>query len=166
LLFVFPEISTMADKHNKHNPRSRGLTLLEIIMVLVIMGIIAAFAGGPIVHTLDLWLNKTRGHTDRAELHFALERMSQEVREARKIMECRQDYLRVLTPPGPPSEYEIDGRELLLNGNIIFRTPSPEETPSFFCYESENQDFVTLELSIQKQDEEDYSVETRIYRRN
>ena len=157
----------MTDKQNTHSPGSRGLTLFEIIMVLVIMGVIAAFAGGPLVHTLDLWLNKTRGHTDRAELHFALERMSREVRVAKNVVcknDSNNDSMRVVIPP--PKKYESKDNELLLDGDVIFRTNRPEETLFFSCNDNSNSNFVALRLSIQEQGEDVYSIETRIYQRN
>ncbi|ACV69283.1 prepilin-type N-terminal cleavage/methylation domain-containing protein [Desulfohalobium retbaense] len=58
-----------------------GFTLLELVVVLVLLGVIAAFAARPVAQTMEVWLGTMRGQTDRVEVHYALERVAREVRE-------------------------------------------------------------------------------------
>ncbi len=61
--------------------QSLGFTILELVIVLVILGVIAAFAARPVAQTMEVWLGTMRAETDRAEVHYALERVAREVRE-------------------------------------------------------------------------------------
>jgi len=78
--------------------------------------------------------------------------------------DSNNDSMRVVIPP--PKKYESKDNELLLDGDVIFRTNRPEETLFFSCNDNSNSNFVALRLSIQEQGEDVYSIETRIYQRN
>ena len=60
---------------------SPGFSLLELVVVLVILGVVAAFAARPVAQTMEVWLGTMRGQTDRAEVNYALERVAREVRQ-------------------------------------------------------------------------------------
>ena len=100
--------------------RSPGFTLVELTLVLVLLGVTAAFAARPVAQIMDLWVDTMRSRTDRTEVNYVLERMSREVRQGETDGLCAG------------KSVTIDGREFdvdcgLENGSLyILKLQGPE----------------------------------------
>lgn len=97
-----------------------GFSLLEIVAVLLILGVVAAFAARPVAQTMGVWLETMRGETDRSELNYVLEKMAREVRQGNTEGLCSEN------------EITVD----LGTFNVVCN----EDNPSYYTLRLENQD--------------------------
>jgi prepilin-type N-terminal cleavage/methylation domain-containing protein len=64
--------------------RVEGFSLVELIMVIVILGILAAFVGPVLFNAMRSYDQGQRGVQTQAKMRYAVERMSRELREIRR----------------------------------------------------------------------------------
>jgi MSHA biogenesis protein MshO len=64
--------------------RVEGFSLLELIMVIVILGILAAFVGPVLFNAIRAYDQAQKGVQTQAKMRYAIERMSRELREIRR----------------------------------------------------------------------------------
>ena len=64
--------------------RIEGLSLVELILVIVILGILAAFVGPVLFNAIRSYDQAQKGVQTQAKMRYALERMSRELREVRR----------------------------------------------------------------------------------
>lgn len=64
--------------------RAEGFTLAELIMVILILGILAAFVGPVLFNALRAFQRVQSGAETQAKMRYAVERMAREMREMRR----------------------------------------------------------------------------------
>jgi MSHA biogenesis protein MshO len=64
--------------------RVEGFSLLELIMVIVILGILAAFVGPVLFNAIRAYDQAQKGVQTQAKMRYAVERLSRELREIRR----------------------------------------------------------------------------------
>jgi prepilin-type N-terminal cleavage/methylation domain-containing protein len=64
--------------------RTEGLSLVELVMVIVILGVLAAFIGPVLFNALRAYDSGQRAMLTQAKMRYAMERMSRELREMRR----------------------------------------------------------------------------------
>ncbi len=64
--------------------RVEGVTLTELILVIVILGILAAFVGPVLYNAMRAYDRAQVSSATHGELRYAMERMSREIREIRR----------------------------------------------------------------------------------
>lgn len=64
--------------------RIEGFSLIELIMVIVILGILAAFVGPVLFNAMRSYQGLQTGVETQAKMRYAMERMSRELREIRR----------------------------------------------------------------------------------
>jgi prepilin-type N-terminal cleavage/methylation domain-containing protein len=64
--------------------RVEGFSLVELIMVIVILGILAAFVGPVLFNAIRAYDQAQKGVQTQAKMRYAVERMSRELREIRR----------------------------------------------------------------------------------
>jgi prepilin-type N-terminal cleavage/methylation domain-containing protein len=64
--------------------RIEGFSLVELIMVIVILGILAAFVGPVLFDAVRAYQRVQTGVETHAKMRYAIERMSRELREVRR----------------------------------------------------------------------------------
>jgi prepilin-type N-terminal cleavage/methylation domain-containing protein len=64
--------------------RVEGLSLIELVMVIVILGILAAFIGPILFNAMRSYDAGQKGMLTQAKMRYAMERMSRELREIRR----------------------------------------------------------------------------------
>ena len=81
--------------------QTRGFTLIEIVVALVILGVIAGFVGTPLISTITAraTINKEVGQD--ADAVFALEKITNEIRFARSsTIECGENHVKIIYKSG------------------------------------------------------------------
>jgi len=61
--------------------RTRGFTLIELIVVMVLLGFLAAVGSKMIAGTMDTSYIAARNHSSGSEARYAMERITREIRE-------------------------------------------------------------------------------------
>ena len=139
-----------------------GFTLLELVVVLVLLGVIAAFAARPVAQTMEVWLGTMRTQTDRGDLNFALERMARDVRWGQKVLSCGNGELNVrIKGTGSPNRYSVANGVITLNNEVL--ASNENAAMSFSC--TENDSLYTI-IATMDMDGDDYKEETTAYCRN
>jgi prepilin-type N-terminal cleavage/methylation domain-containing protein len=64
--------------------RVEGLSLIELVMVILILGILAAFVGPVLFNAMRSYDSGQEAMLTQAKMRYALERMSRELREIRR----------------------------------------------------------------------------------
>jgi prepilin-type N-terminal cleavage/methylation domain-containing protein len=64
--------------------RVEGLSLIELVMVIVILGILAAFIGPILFNAMRSYDSGQSARATHAKMRYAMERMSRELREVRR----------------------------------------------------------------------------------
>jgi prepilin-type N-terminal cleavage/methylation domain-containing protein len=64
--------------------RVEGFSLVELVMVIVILGILAAFVGPVLFNAMRSYQRVQSGVETHAKMRYAIERMSRELREIRR----------------------------------------------------------------------------------
>jgi prepilin-type N-terminal cleavage/methylation domain-containing protein len=64
--------------------RVEGFSLIELVMVIVILGILAAFVGPVLFNALRSYSREQSATATQAKMRYAIERMSRELREVRR----------------------------------------------------------------------------------
>ena len=64
--------------------RVEGFSLVELIMVIAILGILAAFVGPVLFNAMRSYDQAQKGVQTQAKMRYAMERMSRELREIRR----------------------------------------------------------------------------------
>jgi len=64
--------------------RVEGFSLIELVMVIVILGILAAFVGPVLFNALRSYDREQSATLTQAKMRYAIERMSRELREVRR----------------------------------------------------------------------------------
>ena len=64
--------------------RVEGFSLIELVMVIVILGILAAFVGPVLFNAMRSYQSVQTGTQTHAKMRYAIERMSRELREVRR----------------------------------------------------------------------------------
>lgn len=64
--------------------RIEGVTLTELVMVIVILGILAAFVGPVLYNAMRAYDRVEASNATQAKLRYAMERMTREIREIRR----------------------------------------------------------------------------------
>ena len=64
--------------------RVEGLSLIELVMVIVILGILAAFVGPVLFNAMRSYESGQSARLTQAKMRYAIERMSRELREVRR----------------------------------------------------------------------------------
>ena len=64
--------------------RVEGFSLLELIMVIAILGVLAAFVGPVVFNAMRSYDQMQRGVQTQAKMRYAIERMAREIREVRR----------------------------------------------------------------------------------
>lgn len=102
---------TVAATHRRPALRdNRGFSLLELVLVLVILGVVAAVAAPPIATTVEGLLTARTQADLRSELYGAVDRMSHAIRGAAEVS-CESNEITV-------TEDEIDRTFALQQGRL------------------------------------------------
>lgn len=64
--------------------RVEGFSLLELILVIAILGVLAAFVGPVVFNAMRSYDQMQRGVQTQAKMRYAIERMAREIREVRR----------------------------------------------------------------------------------
>ena len=64
--------------------RVEGLSLIELVMVIIILGILAAFIGPILFNAMRSYESGQNAMPTQAKMRYAMERMSRELREVRR----------------------------------------------------------------------------------
>ena len=64
--------------------RVEGFSLLELILVIAILGVLAAFVGPVVFNAMRSYDQTQRGVQTQAKMRYAIERMAREIREIRR----------------------------------------------------------------------------------
>jgi prepilin-type N-terminal cleavage/methylation domain-containing protein len=64
--------------------RTHGLSLIELVMVIVILGILAAFIGPILLNAMRAYDRGQNAMLTQAKMRYAMERVSRELREVRR----------------------------------------------------------------------------------
>ena len=64
--------------------RIEGFSLLELVMVIAILGVLAAFVGPVVFNAMRSYDQTQRGVQTQAKMRYAIERMAREIREIRR----------------------------------------------------------------------------------
>src|SRR5688500_15836741 len=64
--------------------RVEGFSLLELILVIAILGVLAAFVGPVVFNAMRSYDQMQRGAQTQAKMRYAIERMGREIREIRR----------------------------------------------------------------------------------
>jgi len=109
------------------NRRERGLTLIEIVVTLAILGIVAGVVGRPLISLIESRTTIGEAASRQADIDYALARMVSEIR-------LSSDTETVECPAPPPtddtvlsigdSEYSLNssnGQALLLNDEVLLK---------------------------------------------
>jgi len=71
---------------------SRGVTLIELTIVLAVGAILTAFLAAPVLKALSAYETAGKGLDAQARLRYALERVTREIRQIRKTPSNRANY--------------------------------------------------------------------------
>lgn len=124
-----------APQSPKQKPQ-RGLTLIEIVVTLAILGVLAALVGRPIVNLVQSRLQIGEAVTRQADIDFALSRMATQIRQSDRngIKQCGDGSGngRVLEVrlEGEDTVYELQGTDVLADANVLV-----ENVDGFACNE-------------------------------
>ena len=83
----------------------RGLTLIEIVITLLVLAIIAAFVGRPLINLIQSRVNVNETTTQQADVEYALTRIGDEIR------------FRAATPN---DSFSCSGNEVVFNDKTPF----------------------------------------------
>lgn len=99
--------------------KGKGVTLIEIVMVISIIGIISALLAPVILVGMDSWSYIK----NRSELinngRLAMNRMVREIREAKEINNWEDDRIEFIDINGNTIEFSQEGTLLLRNGDTL-----------------------------------------------
>lgn len=101
--------------------RVEGFSLVELVMVIVILGILAAFVGPVLFNAIRAYQSVQTGVETHAKMRYAIERMSRELREVRR-QATDATFLDVTSMSASSiAFFKTDGTQVVLNvvGNQV-----------------------------------------------
>lgn len=101
--------------------RLEGFSLVELVMVIVILGILAAFVGPVLFNAMRSYQGVLTGVETQAKMRYAIERMSREVREIRR-QTADATFLDITSMTASSMAFfKTDGTEVVINvlGNQV-----------------------------------------------
>ncbi len=103
---------------------SNGMTLVELIMVIVIVGTIAGFVGNIIFYEINTYNIVTSRKTGTQNARFASQYMAKEIRliaDPDSIFQANSDSLRFSDLDGNTIRYKLVSGELLRNSDLLLQ---------------------------------------------
>jgi prepilin-type N-terminal cleavage/methylation domain-containing protein len=101
--------------------RVEGFSLVELVMVIVILGILAAFVGPVLFNAMRSYQQIQTGVETQAKMRYAIERMSRELREIRRQV-TDASFLDITSMTASSMAFfKTDGTQVVLNvvGNQV-----------------------------------------------
>jgi prepilin-type N-terminal cleavage/methylation domain-containing protein len=101
--------------------RVEGFSLVELVMVIVILGILAAFVGPVLFNAMRSYQSVQTGVETHAKMRYAIERMSRELREVRR-QATDATFLDITSMTASSMAFfKTDGTQVLINvvGNQV-----------------------------------------------
>jgi prepilin-type N-terminal cleavage/methylation domain-containing protein len=96
--------------------RVEGFSLVELIMVIVILGILAAFVGPVLFNAVRAYQSVQMGVETHAKMRYAIERMSRELREVRRQV-TDATFLDITSMTASSMAFfKTDGTQVIING--------------------------------------------------
>jgi prepilin-type N-terminal cleavage/methylation domain-containing protein len=101
--------------------RVEGFSLVELVMVIVILGILAAFVGPVLFNAMRAYQSVQTGVETHAKMRYAIERMSRELREVRRQAPDATFLDITSMTPSNMAFFKTDGTQVILNavGNQV-----------------------------------------------
>lgn len=115
----------------------KGVTLIELVMMIVIVGILAGVSSMYIKETIDLWRFLTYRSEVVAQGRMALMRMGREMRQVRdknSISTANAGRFTFIDRAGNTIDYQLSGNNLMRNTEILATGVSN----LIFCYYDKN----------------------------
>src|SRR5919106_4206134 len=95
--------------------RVEGFSLVELVMVIAILGILAAFVGPVLFNAMRAYQGMQTGVETQAKMRYAIERMSRELREIRRQV-TDATFLDISSMTvSSLAFFKTDGTEVLIN---------------------------------------------------
>src|SRR3989338_9788431 len=125
----------------------KGVTLIELIMVITVMGILTAVSSMYIKETIDLWRFLTFRSEVTAQVRTALLRMGREIRQIRddlSVNTANVSQFQFVDINNAAIDYQLSGNNLLRNADIL---ASGVSGLSFTYYDADNQALTVPKVS-------------------
>ena len=125
-----------------------GFTLIEVVITLLVLGVLSAFIGRPLIDLIQARTNVSNNVERQADIEYALSRMAKEIRlsTADEYVEKCSDTGSKILKIGKES-YEIKGGNVVLGGQILIENIGNND---FTCKELEPEelDLYLYELTV------------------
>ncbi|WP_186295091.1 PulJ/GspJ family protein [Spiribacter aquaticus] len=106
---------------NSENP-SRGFTLIEVVITLLLLGVLSAFIARPLISLIQARADVSDAAAQHSEIEHALSRMARDIRlsdDSTEISGCGEGVL-TLNRDGDERVYERnENGTLMLDDNVI-----------------------------------------------
>lgn len=116
---------------------SKSVTLIELVMLIVIVGILAGVSSMYIKETIDLWRFLSYRSEVVAQGRLAVMRMEREIRQVRdkdSILTANSSRFRFIDRSATTIDYQLSGNNLMRNTDVL----ATGVTGLTFCYYDNN----------------------------
>jgi prepilin-type N-terminal cleavage/methylation domain-containing protein len=104
------------------NTSRRGVTIIELVMVIVIVGILAGVSSGYINQVIATWQTVSFRMDTVSQMRIALDRMSREMRQINNttsVLAATSNAFRFNSSDGSTITYNVSGTDLLRNNTVL-----------------------------------------------
>ena len=133
--------SQLAFRHQK-----MGFTLIEVVITLLVLGVLSAFIGRPLIDLIQTRTNVSDNVGRQADIEYALSRMAKEIRLSaadEDVGKCNATNSKILEIG--ENSYGIESANLVLNKQILVEDIGNE---GFTCKKLNPQELYLYELTI------------------